>query len=178
MFDRHRNVPFVLRATQNGCVARRTKARGIGKMNRETQLQVQAYLDNELSPGEARNISKLISSDAEARDLFGELKSTREALVANEPLPSLPESREFYWSKIQRAIERAERTNERVTPSASRPWWLRIMAPIAGAVALFAVLLSVVGPNRSPSPVAPQAHATAAPLHNVEEAEDVSLFTF
>ena len=62
-------------------------------MNRDTQLKVQAYLDNELSPGEARNISKLISSDAEARDLFGELKSTREALVANEPLPSLPSAR-------------------------------------------------------------------------------------
>ena len=146
-------------------------------MNRETQLQVQAYLDNELSPGEARNISKLISSDAEARDLFGELKSTREALVANEPQPALPESREFYWSKIQRAIEHAERNDERVAASPARPWWIRIMAPVAGALALFAVLLSVVGPDRTPAKITNQVQASA-PLHRVEEAPDVSLFTF
>ena len=147
-------------------------------MNRETQLQVQAYLDNELSPGEARNISKLISSDAEARDLFGELKSTREALVANEPLPSLPESREFYWSKIQRAIEQAERTNERVAPSASRPWWLRIMAPMAGAVGLFAILLSVVNRDGAKPVAVSQSASAATPLHQLEQSSDVSTITF
>ena len=145
-------------------------------MNRETQLQVQAYLDNELSPGEARNVSKLISSDSEARALFTELKSTREVLVANEPQPALPESREFYWSKIQRAIEQSERTNER-TQTHARPWWLRIMAPLAGAVALFAILLSVSGPDTTPAKINNQAQASV-PLHRVEEAPDVSLFTF
>ena len=149
-------------------------------MNRETQLQVQAYLDNELSAGEARNISKLISSDAEARDLFGELKSTREALVANEPLPSLPESREFYWSKIQRAIEQAERTNERVAPSTSRPWWTRLLVPVSGAVALFAILLSVVNRDGAkPVAVTQSASAVAAvPLHQLEQSPDVSTITF
>lgn len=147
-------------------------------MNRETQLQVQAYLDNELSPGEARNISKLISSDAEARDLFGELKSTREALVANEPLPSLPESREFYWSKIQRAIEHAERTDEPTHSSVSRPWWTRMLVPMAGAVALFAVLLSVVNRDGA-KPIAVTHSASASvPLHQLQQSSDVSTITF
>ena len=147
-------------------------------MNRETQLQVQAYLDNELSPGEARNISKLISSDAEARDLFGELKSTREALVANEPLPALPESREFYWSKIQRAIEHAERSNERAHPSVARPWWTRMLVPMAGAVALFAVLLSVVNRDGSKPIAVSQSASAATPLHQLEQPSDVSTITF
>ena len=148
-------------------------------MNRETQLQVQAYLDNELSPGEARNVSKLISSNAEARDLFGELKSTREALVANEPLPSLPESREFYWSKIQRAIEHSERTTARADTSA-RPWWTRMLVPVSGAVALFAVLLSVVNRDGAkPVAVTQRASAVAAvPQHQLEQSPDVSTITF
>jgi anti-sigma factor RsiW len=149
-------------------------------MNRETQLQVQAYLDNELSPGEARNVSALISSDAEARDLFGELKGTREALVANEPLPSLPESREFYWSKIQRAIEHAEQTTERAQTASARPWWTRMLVPVSGAVALFAILLSVVNRDGAKPVAGTQSTSAVAavPMHQLEQSSDVSTITF
>src|SRR6187401_1804220 len=103
MFDRHRNVPSVLREAQNGSASRRTKARGTGKMNtRDMHLKVQAYLDNELSPAEARKVGTWISSNPEARDLFNELKETREILMQNEPVLALPESRDFFWSKIER----------------------------------------------------------------------------
>jgi len=146
-------------------------------MNRDTQLKVQAYLDNELSAGDARSVSKLISSDAEIRDLYTELKNTKGALVQNEPAISVPDSREFYWSQIQRRIATAER--QPVIASA-RPWWLRMLAPAAGTVALFAILLSVIRPNTRnavvPSPT--QNAAAVAPLHKFEETADASLFTY
>jgi anti-sigma factor RsiW len=145
-------------------------------MNRDTQLKVQAYLDNELSAGDARSVSKLISSDAEFRDLYAELKNTKDALVHNEPAVSVPDSREFYWSQIQRRIATAER---QPAVAHARPWWLRLLAPAAGTVALFAILFSVINPNRQdPVVAASTAQAAVAPLHRVEEAADVSLFTF
>jgi anti-sigma factor RsiW len=151
-------------------------------MNRDTQLQVQAYLDNELSPADARNISELISSDAQARELYSELKDTKELLVHNEPEVALPEAREFYWSQIQRRIEAAEKTAQRPPVAASiRPWWLRILAPVAGTVALFAVLLSVVNQNQNQDPSAAPVTLTqsaAAPLHQLEQTSDVSTITF
>jgi anti-sigma factor RsiW len=112
-------------------------------MNSETQLKVQAYLDNELSPGEARKIANLLNSDAELRTLLNELKETKQIVSENEPAKQLPEGRDFYWSKIQREISKVEQLP--VRPAS--PWWMRFMAPVAGAVALFAVLLSIVGPT-------------------------------
>ena len=144
-------------------------------MNRDTQLKVQAYLDNELSAGDARSVSKLISSDAEIRDLYTELKNTKDVLVDNEPAVSVPDTRDFYWSQIQRRIASAERA-PRVAHA--RPWWLRMLAPAAGTVALFAILLSVMNPNTQNTVAPTQTQAAVAPLHKVEESSDVSLFTF
>ena len=73
-------------------------------MNTETELKVQAYLDNELSPGEARQIAALISSDPAVRQLFAELEQTRKILSSNEPAAHVQDTREFYWSQIQRRI--------------------------------------------------------------------------
>src|SRR5262245_46280987 len=110
MFHRHGNVPFVLRAQEACGPPCGGEARGIGEMKNDTQLKVQAYLDNELSAGEARKVASLISSDADARGLYNELKLVREALCENEAAVPVPESREFYWSKIRREIEAAEKT--------------------------------------------------------------------
>jgi len=78
-------------------------------MNSDTQLKIQAYLDNELSPGEARKIAATLSSDRDLQELYGELQATKETLRANEPEVKLGDSREFYWSQIQRRIATAER---------------------------------------------------------------------
>jgi anti-sigma factor RsiW len=135
-------------------------------MNTATQLRVQAYLDNELSPGEARKLAQVISTDPEARALYEELKQTHDVLSANEPPVTFPESREFYWSKIERGIQAAERLP---IPTSRRSWWLRLVAPMAGAVALFAILLSVMTPGERPAHI----------LTEVEElAPDVSTITF
>ncbi|PYJ57214.1 MAG: hypothetical protein DME24_19830 [Verrucomicrobia bacterium] len=43
-------------------------------INHETELKVQAYLDGELSSGEAKAVEDLSTHDADARALFEELK--------------------------------------------------------------------------------------------------------
>lgn len=145
-------------------------------MNRDTQLQVQAYLDNELSPADARSVSKLISSDVAIRELYNELKDTKDVLVQNEPEIRVPDTRDFYWSQIQRRIASAER--EPAVTNA-RPWWMRFLAPIAGTAALCALLLSVVNKDGQPTPGGSNLPALAStPMHSVQEPADVSLFTF
>ena len=71
-------------------------------------MKLQAYLDGELPEGEARELATGLAQDQEAAALLAELRQTRDAIAGSEQVRALPESREFYWSKIQRAIERAE----------------------------------------------------------------------
>jgi len=112
-------------------------------INHETELKLQAYLDGELSSGEAKAVEDLSTHDADARALFEELKLTKSVLAENELEVRLPESRGFYWSKIQRQIEREEkgRVTEQ-TETAASSWWLRFLAP-AGALAVLVVLVVV-----------------------------------
>ena len=81
-------------------------------MNEELPIKLQALLDGELPETEARAMLNLIARDAEAAALHTELKNTRQALAKFERPIQLPESREFYWSKIAREIERAEPQSE------------------------------------------------------------------
>jgi anti-sigma factor RsiW len=110
-----------------------------------TALKLQAHLDGELAPGEAREMVSLLQRDAEARGLFDELQSTRRLLAANEPEIKMPESREFYWSKIRRELERLDREPEaRPRRVWGLPQWLRLALPagaVLGAVLVFAAVM-------------------------------------
>ena len=77
-------------------------------MNVEDGIKLQAHLDGELTGREAQQVAALIENDAEARGLFGELQQTKVWLKANELEMRLPESREFFWSKIERDIQRLD----------------------------------------------------------------------
>jgi anti-sigma factor RsiW len=112
-------------------------------MKHELELKVQAWLDGELADREARRMGEWIARDPEAAALAAELGCVRQALFRQETPGSLGESREFYWSKIQRQIERESslRRAER------RPWfarWHKYMAPLTGVAALAFVLLMAV----------------------------------
>lgn len=145
-------------------------------MKSDMQLKVQAYLDNELSPGDARKIGNWISSDPEARELYSQLKETRELVAQNEPVLRLAESRDFYWSKIQRAIDSAER---KPAPSAARPWWVRFLAPVAGTAAVFALLVTLMDRGGTDVQISQtQAESTPMSIHQFEGAPDVSTITF
>jgi anti-sigma factor RsiW len=137
-------------------------------MNEEQQLKIQAFLDNELSEEEAREISALLARDEEATALSKELRNTRQALKSSEANVRLPESREFYWSKIQREIERSERVPA-VAPRLSLfQIWRRIIVS-AGAVAALALVGIIAVKNISPVNGSPASEMTVA---------DSSAFTY
>jgi anti-sigma factor RsiW len=111
-------------------------------MDFDAQLKLQAYLDGELPEGEARDVAKWLAQDQEGVLLLGELRSTRQALKGAEAIVQLPESREFYWSKISREIERLEppRPVEQKQPFIFR--LQRFLVPVTGALAV-AVFLGI-----------------------------------
>src|SRR5258705_13372973 len=131
MLDWHCDVAIVLCPAKNGVAIGEPEERRV-KMNTESKLRLQAYLDNEVSSSEARQIASWIARDAEAKALYEELQATKSLLAPDNELPvTCPDGREFYWSKIQRAIATAER--EPVREHAMRPWWTRLLAPVTGA---------------------------------------------
>jgi anti-sigma-K factor RskA len=122
-------------------------------MNQDLSLKYQAFVDGELSESEARRMAEAIENDADARALVAELRSTKTLLAGNEPEVALPESREFYWGKIQRQIERLE-----AEPASAAGWsgvwtaWRRFVAPLAG-VAVITFLGMVAVRFYSPEPM-------------------------
>jgi anti-sigma factor RsiW len=116
-------------------------------ISEELQLKLQAWLDGELPPNEAAEMQALAARDPDARELVEELRHTAAALSGNETEARLPETREFYWSKIQREINRQEAANAD-HPAASRPsvsWfaWLRGHFISVGATAVLACILGI-----------------------------------
>ena len=120
-------------------------------MNEELQIKVQAFLDGELSEAEAREIGSLIASDADVAALHKELKHTRAALAGFERRILVPETREFYWSKIEREIERTEAAQER--PAAAEPVSIfhllrRALVPVAAVAALAVAVFITLRPGQ------------------------------
>ena len=106
------------------------------------QLKIQSFLDGELSETEAREVAALVASDSEAAALHAELKNTRRALSGFEGDLKVPETREFYWSRISREIARVEPAA--AVKAAPSLWqllvgWIKPLGAVA-AVALVGVL--------------------------------------
>lgn len=119
-------------------------------MNLDQQLKLQAYVDGELSPGEAAQVEQWLAKDAAAQQLAARIRATASMLRENEPAPVLPESREFYWAQIAREIEHLEKAEERavVAPAWGR-WLRRWVAPLAGVAGL-AALVMITRPGDTP----------------------------
>ncbi len=134
-------------------------------MNMELELKVQAWLDNELSAKEAVEVAALVATDVGAQALAAELKSLKAAVHGNELGLTVPESREFHWSKIERAIAHAEKAAPQAEAAGVSPFfaWIRNwIAPMAGLAALVAVLIVVV-----PRSSEPEYSETEAPSEDV-----------
>jgi anti-sigma factor RsiW len=122
----------------------------------QEQLKIQAYLDGELPEAEVSVVARRLAHDLPASALLTELRQTREALAGNELRPVLPESREFYWSKIQREIQRQE------TPAAAAASRLslaallyRLLAP-ASAMAMLALAALIATGQFHPRGASPE----------------------
>ena len=103
----------------------------------EKELKLQAYLDKELAADEKQQLESSYLQDPKANALLAELRMVRSVLKGYEDQTKLPESREFYWSKVERGIraaERAELTGSRDT--ALRTWWRKWRMPTGALAAL------------------------------------------
>jgi anti-sigma factor RsiW len=143
-------------------------------MNAETQLKVQALVDGELPPNEAAQVEALLAGDAGARQLAASLKATRDALRDNEPPLAVPESREFYWSKIAREIERLEAQNAQPVPTPWLRWARRWLLPVGG-VAVLAGLLAMLSASRTPALSANSSRMMPGTISFYLQDEDVTI---
>lgn len=120
-------------------------------MNDEKYLELQSWVDGELPAADAARVAAWVAADASAAALAAELRQTREILAGNEPELGVPASREFYWSQIQRAIEREEAIAAKAAP-AGLPWVLalrRLLVPISGFALVALVTLFSTGVLRN-----------------------------
>jgi anti-sigma factor RsiW len=113
----------------------------MGDMDLDSQLKLQAYLDGELSEAEGRAVANWLAKDSEAVALHAELRNTRKALVGFEIGITLPESREFFWSKIEREILRQEQPQ--ASPQ-SVPFFARLHRFLMPASAVAALVLAAL----------------------------------
>jgi anti-sigma factor RsiW len=77
-------------------------------MKRGLELKLQAWVDGELTAAEAEEMRRLADADPDAARLAAELQSIKTAFAGDSQPVTMPETREFYWSKIEQ-------------PSAPRP---------------------------------------------------------
>ena len=119
-------------------------------MKHELELKVQAWLDGEMSDHEAARIADWVARDAEAGVLAAELGTVRKAMVSNELIAPLPETREFHWSKIERQIQREALTLDR-PPVSWLARWRRLLIPLGGVTALACVLTLTVKQMHRPA---------------------------
>lgn len=142
-------------------------------MNPESKLKVQAYFDQELSQEEAREVAAWLERDPEARALFAEFSQISQVLQGNELELKLPESREFYWSKIERQIQRQSGASAPATAALPgwSTWWRRVVAPALGVAILLVAALSLVKLSHAPD--------RQSYLHEIETPlEDTSTISF
>ena len=110
-------------------------------MNHEFELKLQSYLDGELPAREAKDFAARAQTDPAAQALLEELRCTRTALRGNEPEHKLPESPEFYWSKIERGILAEEKLPGHRSSPFSMGWMFRYWPQLGGASAAALLLL-------------------------------------
>lgn len=120
-------------------------------MDYDSKLRLQAYLDGELSEAQARLTRSWIEEDPQATALLAELESTVGLLAGCENEVLLPESREFFWSKVERAICASDQAKVRPSRFSLLAGW-RFLVPASSIAALTLMgLLAVWGPGNTPA---------------------------
>jgi len=137
--------------------------------DQEAQLKLQAFMDGELSVRETSEVRDLLERNPEARALLAELRNTKAALAGNEAECRLPESREFFWSKIEREIQRSSRPARPVVSQSWFAWFRRHLLPVSG-IALVSCLLALA---------ALRSGGSSAQMGEMElNADDMSSYTY
>jgi len=107
----------------------------------EIQLKIQSLVDGELTGREAKEWRSRLETDAGLKELHARLTAMRGLMTGAELPRTLPESGDFHWSQISKAIEREERQAKRLArPASGAKRLLRWMVPMAGAACLLLLL--------------------------------------
>lgn len=123
-------------------------------MNHEDKLRIQAWMDGELAPKEAAQIATLIEENPEALALSEELRMVENALHFGEKSEILDDSRDFYWSQIERQIDTGEPLPEPyVGPVTASTNLLRWVVPVGslGAIVILMMNFGAMSPQPQPS---------------------------
>ena len=130
-------------------------------MDYDSQVKLQAFLDGELPEAEASEAANWVAQDREAAALAEELRNTRKALAGFEAGIQLPESREFFWSKVERDIRRLEAPLPKAAPTPFLAGLRRFLVP-ASALALVFIAGVVLTRPSDPFGRAPTAEIETA----------------
>ena len=130
-------------------------------MDENKALELMAHLDGVEAVGRRKRVEDWLASDPSAAALKHELSWVRQAVRSNEPLATVPESREFYWSQIRRRIELAEAVGTDAARPARRRIadWIAWLVPVTGVAAV--TLLATFQPWQSGSATSGVTEATA-----------------
>jgi len=131
-------------------------------MKQEDRLKIQAWLDGELAPQESGKMADLVDLDSEAKSAAEELKILKNLLKSGENEAKIEDSRDFYWSQIQRQIESEKLTaarepsqsQELVTHSPEQSGLLQWLLPAGSLIAISALILNyeAVNSNQTTNP--------------------------
>ncbi len=105
----------------------------------DLKLELQAYVDGELSPDRHHRVESLLASDSQAREWVEGLRQISLLVRTNEPDLKVPTSREFYWSQIKRQMDQARASNE-IRPVSTALNWFRWLVPAVGVAAVMVVV--------------------------------------
>jgi anti-sigma factor RsiW len=123
-------------------------------MKHDLELSLQAWLDGEMPEEEARRVGEWIARDEEAGALLAELRSLKEVLPGNETLKAVPDTRDFYWSQIQRRIQRRIQRETQAARPVRTPWfarWHGYLLPLTGVAAVACALVVTLRHPRPPT---------------------------
>lgn len=110
-------------------------------MKLETMLEIQSAVDGELPEGRRKILTAQLASDEVALGLHRELVSVRSAIRGNEPEFRVGDTREFYWSQIERKIQSVQPASTvKQTSAAPQTLVWRWLAPMMGISAVIAVV--------------------------------------
>jgi hypothetical protein len=139
-------------------------------MNDELQLKLQAWVDGELSDADSAKMARLAAEDSDAAGLVTALRSLKTSMSGADLPRSLPETGEFYWSKIQRQIQSETRPDSSPEPGLMARW-RSFLIPLAGLAAASCVALLTLTQTR------PLAHsATDDEFTSSDEAMETTTF--
>ncbi|MSU33261.1 MAG: hypothetical protein EXS25_11540 [Pedosphaera sp.] len=108
----------------------------------DLKLELQAYVDGELSPDRRAGVESLIAGDSQAREWVEGLRQISLLVRTNEPDLKVPSSREFYWSQIKRQMDQAQASKE-IRPASAALNWFRWVVPAVGVAAVVVVVVSI-----------------------------------